>query len=118
MNVIALRRTPVGVNPVLARQQSAEQSLTLRNLARLQTLVDASASLLRDGFEVLDLIPAAQTARPTLLIRPSARLAAMVERNEATYYSFGNLPEHGGAYRVGQFERCGARVLWIEQGVK
>lgn len=81
---------------------------------RMKVVFWAANSLTQDGFTILHLEPNVLSAKPVIWIVNSPRLKTLIETNHAEYYRSGI--DEFGHYRVGQFDRLGAAVKWIERG--
>jgi hypothetical protein len=98
----------------MASQQPNLSSQHLLVASRLIAIMDAANSLLHDNFRIVNLDVRSLCVKPAIWIAVEARLAGLVERDEAYYCAQGH--DEIGPYRIGQFERCGCRVCWLERG--
>lgn len=96
----------------VSRPQARAKEQPFNIHGRLAAILEATNSLLRDGFTILDFQADALSAKPIVYLMPEPRLARMVAADQAVYYRTGQGPQ--GQYRVGQFDRLGVSVRWIE----
>lgn len=81
--------------------------------AYMQTILDASTTLMRSGHEILAFYAEVVTAAPVIWIRDTPGVRALVEVGEANYDMSGI--DDRGPYRVGMFLLDGVRVQWFER---
>lgn len=81
--------------------------------AYMQTILDASTALMRNGHEILAFYAEVVTAAPVIWIRDTPGVRALVTVGEASYDMSGI--DDRGPYRVGMFMLDGVRVQWFER---
>ena len=90
------------------------EALTAHNRAMgiaALTLADTVRELNDRGLQVVA-ITAQAIGLPTVRVSPCRLLEAMVQKDEAVFYSFGK--DDHGKWREGQFQIAGVRVVWRE----
>lgn len=87
---------------------------TAAGAQRFKTILDAVNSLLQDGHTILQLGSNLTFAKPVIWLASEPSLWRMIADDRAAYYCSGT--DLLGAYRIGQFDRLGAAVMWIERG--
>jgi hypothetical protein len=98
----------------MATGQANQSSQHLLVASRLVSIMEAANSLLRDSFRIINLDVRSLCVKPAIWIAVESRLAGMVARDEAFYCAYGH--DEVGPYRIGQFERCGCHIRWLERG--
>jgi hypothetical protein len=81
--------------------------------AYMQTILNASTTLMRAGHEILAFYAEVVTAAPVVWIRDTPTVRNLVADGSANYDMSGI--DDRGPYRVGMFLLDGVRVQWFER---